>query len=105
MARYWKSLEGLRELAEVGHRFPSLTLRHHPESSAPALYGVLEAAPSVAYTITLVLPPKYPTAVPILFCDPAEIPRSVDRHFFTDTGSACLCAMSEYRIHWPQGSR
>jgi hypothetical protein len=104
MAHYWESAEGLREIAEVRHRFPSLTLRHIPERGAQAFCGVLEAAPSVAYSVTLVLPPKYPNHVPVLYCNPAEIPISAERHFFTDTGSACLCAMSEYRIHWPHGS-
>ena len=105
MGRYWKSPEGLEELAELRGRFPSLILRQDTARGTPALCGILEVAQAISYTITLVLPPNYPRQVPTLFCDPAEIPRTADRHFFTDTGAACLCAMSEYRLHWPPGSR
>ena len=65
--------------------------------------GTFEVTPDVGYTTSLEIPRGYPRELPILRCDQVEIPWELDRHVITDNGHACLCARSEYRLHWPEG--
>jgi hypothetical protein len=104
MRRYWKSEQGEREIDDLRSRFPQFTFTDAGESQHPVVSGVFEATAGACYTIRLVLPPKYPKDVPMLYCNKDEIPWEGKRHVFVDTGAACLCAQSEYRIHWPHGA-
>lgn len=64
----------------------------------------LTIADEVGYSVTLYIPRKYPFEVPVLWCNPKEIPWELDRHVFESNGKACLCVRSENRIHWPENS-
>jgi hypothetical protein len=101
---FWKTHRGKGELEELTDRFPFLHFNAESEDVAPIITGTFPVGPDIGYTTTLELPRGYPSEVPILHCDPAEIPWELDRHVVTQSGHACLCARSEYRLHWPEGS-
>jgi hypothetical protein len=98
---FWGSERGRRELEELASRFPSLRFELHDDGSA-LLSGTFDVAPDVGYTTTLEIPKRYPRDIPILHCEPAEIPWELDRHVIVTAGHACLCARGEYRLHWPE---
>ena len=102
--RFWQSDRGRRELEEVGSRFPFLRFDLPPDDVAPVITGTFPVATDVGYTTKLELPWDYPVELPILHCDLAEIPWELDRHVVPQNGHACLCARSEYGLHWPEGS-
>ena len=96
---FWGSERGRREIQELAIRFPSLRFKLDDDGCAD-VSGTFEVAPAVGYTTKLEIPKRYPHDIPILHCDPAEIPWELDRHVITTNGHACLCARSEYRLHW-----
>ena len=98
---FWGSERGCRELEELRTRFSSLHFELHDDGSA-LLSGPFDVALGVGYTTKLEIPKRYPRDIPVLHCDPTEIPWELDRHVITNTGHACLCARSEYRLHWPE---
>jgi hypothetical protein len=101
---FWQTARGERELEELAERFPSLRFCP-PVGEAPAFVtGTFFVSAEVGYTTELELPAGYPSEVPILHCNRDEIPWELDRHVVTQNGHACLCARSEYRLHWPEGS-
>ena len=102
--RHWSSDAGDEEQREVIARFPSLRFSREHDGEL-WVRGSLEIAPSISYTINLLVPRKYPHDVPVLYCNRDEIPWEADRHVFESSGIACLCARSEFRKHWPAGSR
>lgn len=85
-------------------RFPSLQMRSTSGRECPMVTGTFYVAPDMGYTTNLEVPSDYPSAPPILHCNPAEIPWELDRHVVPQSGHACLCARSEYRLHWPEGA-
>lgn len=102
---FWQTQRGCSELEELTERFSFLRFELGPEqASAAFVTGTFEVAPDIGYTTSLEIPGDYPRELPILHCDPAQIPWQLDRHVITDNGHACLCARSEYRLHWPEGS-
>jgi len=101
---YWDSANGVKEAARLRELFPTLELQLDRHKRAASVKGVLAIADSVSYTLNLDLPPSYPIGVPTLWIDRNEIPWLADRHVNAQTGEACLCVRSEYRLHWPGGS-
>lgn len=90
-----------RERNRLGTAFPTLTL---DTSAAPAtVTGTLNLDSGIGFSVNLRIPEDYPEGIPRLICLPEEIPWEVDRHVL-ETGVACLCVASEYRLHWPRGS-
>ena len=91
-----------RERKRLAEAFPSLTLDtwKHPAT----VKGVVRLDSGVGFTVHLEVPGSYPHGVPIMKCDPKEIPWEADRHVHPDSGTACLCVASEYRKYWPYGS-
>jgi len=87
--------------------YPNLSLQPQVNDWA-SVTGTIEIdpdmLPEIGYTVQLVLPPKYPQEEPLLICNRVEIPWKIDRHVYEKNGIACLCARSEMRMHWPQGS-
>jgi hypothetical protein len=106
MQWFWDSTRGLQEIAELTQRFPTLTLHLNRAHQNAVVAGTLTIAEEVDYTVTLLIPRKYPAGIPVLFCNSKEVEWKLDRHVFErgGNGQACLCARSEYRIHWPEGS-
>ena len=102
--RFWQTDRGKRELEELAERFPFLRFDLPPRAAAPVITGTFHVSPDVGYTTTLELPWGYPLELPILHCNPAEIPWELERHVVTQNGNGCLCARSEYRLHWSEGS-
>ena len=90
------------ETARIRENFPRLTLDTATGSNA-FVTGVIEVISDVGFSIDLTVPNNYPNGVPVLKCNPKEIPWKVDRHVYRN-GVACLCVASETRIHWPRGS-
>lgn len=103
MASYWKAEEGIKEAEELAERFPTLRLVVGKPSEVSVVTGILNVCYGIGYSITLELPADYPRSVPVVKCDPREVPRKSDRHVNEATGEACLCVRSEYRMHWPRG--
>jgi hypothetical protein len=97
---FWRSQRGRRELKELKERFPSLCFELQGDSAF--VTGVLNVTPDIGYTTTLEIPRGYPRELPILHCNRIEIPWELNRHVITTNGYACLCARSEYRLHWPE---
>ena len=91
---FWRSERGCRELEELATRFPSLHFELHDDGSA-FLRGRFDVASDVGYTVELEIPRRYPHDIPVLHCDPTEIPWELDRHVITNIGHGCLCARSE----------
>lgn len=92
-----------RERHRIMQAFPELSLETDNARSA-VVTGVLRIVGDLGYSTYLIVPNDYPKGVPVLWCDPKEIPWNVDRHVYADTGRACLCVTSESRVHWPPGS-
>ena len=101
---FWETDFGNRELEEFQERFPSLRFQPPPNDGVAVITGTFRVALDLGYTTKLEVPRGYPSELPILHCDPMEIPWELDRHVVTQNGHACLCAQSEYRLHWPEGS-
>ena len=91
-----------REQARIKDAFSGLALDTATGGDA-IVTGVTEVIPDVGFSTHLIVPANYPNGVPVLRCDPKEIPWIVDRHVYGN-GVACLCVASEYRTHWPRGS-
>ena len=104
MQWFWDSTGGIAEASELKERFPTLNLLLDREEKSAAVRGTLFVADEIGFAMLLELPDDYPDRVPILRCDPKEIPWKADRHVNEQTGEGCLCVRSEYRIHWPFGS-
>jgi hypothetical protein len=100
----WEADYGKRELEELQERFPSLRFNAPSGEGNAVITGTFPVAPDVGYTTALEVSRAYPSELPILYCDPVEIPWELDRHVVTQSGHACLCARSEYGFHWPEGS-
>lgn len=91
-----------RERSRLAAAFPSLTL---DTSQVPArVTGTMWLDTELGFTIDLEIPGVYPRRIPMLWCNPQEIPWEIDRHVYPKDGLACLCVFSEYRKHWPPGS-
>jgi hypothetical protein len=101
---YWDSANGVKETARLRELFPTLELQLDPNKRLAYLRGVLSISDGVGYTTNLHLPAGYPIEVPTLQVDRGEIQWLADRHVNAQTGEACLCVRSEYRLHWPHGS-
>jgi len=101
---FWQTDRGERELEELARRFPSLQFCPAAAEASAVVTGTFLVSAEVGYTTELEVPARYPSEVPILHCSPAEIPWELDRHVLPQSGHACLCARSEYRMHWPEGS-
>ena len=82
--------------------YPDLLLDRSREQVV--VKGVMQVAGEVGYSVSLLIPDRYPHDIPEQRCDPREIPWDIDRHVYPRTGFACLCVRSEYRGHWPYGS-
>jgi hypothetical protein len=104
MQWFWDSTRGIAEASELKERFPTLDLMLDREHESAVVKGKLSVAGEIGFTVLLELPNHYPASVPVLRCDPKEIPWQADRHVNEQTGDGCLCVRSEYRIHWPLGS-
>lgn len=91
-----------RERVRIRSVFPELDL--DLTSDDAAVRGIIRVVREVGYTTNLVVPSDYPRTVPVLICDQREIPWTLDRHVFPQSGKACLCVESEYGHHWPNGS-
>jgi hypothetical protein len=104
MRWFWDSTRGIAEASEVKERFSTLDVVLDREHESALVKGKLSVACEIGFTVLLELPNDYPASVPILRCDPKEIPWQADRHVNEQTGEGCLCVRSEYRIHWPLGS-
>lgn len=89
------------ERQHLRQEFPTLALEIIDDQTW--VTGTLAVVESVAYTVNLLVPDRYPEEAPVLFCDPREIPWSGERHVFSK-GRACLCVRTELRLHWPNGS-
>lgn len=101
---FWDTPRGKQELQELAERFPDLTFNPPTNGPSAVISGLFQVAPDIAYSLNLEVPCKYPSEIPILHCVSAEIPWELDRHVIPQSGHGCLCARSEYRIHWPDGS-
>lgn len=102
--RFWETNRGEWEVRELAQRFPSLRIDKQAGDGTAIVSGAFHVTPEIAYTIRLSLSAIYPREAPILHCHPREIPWELDRHVLPNSGTACLCARSEYRLHWPEGS-
>lgn len=92
-----------REGKKLAETYPGLKLELGSDCSG-LITGRLEVSQGVSYTVTMLVPSSYPAHEPILKCDPNEIPWKLHRHVYEKYGTACLCARSETRIHWPWGA-
>ncbi len=92
------------ERGRLAGAFPSLSLELSNGGDRAQVSGVMLVIDDRGYSVTLEVPAGFPRVVPILFCKQDEIPWKTDRHLMPGSGKACLCAPSEYRIHWPGGS-
>lgn len=99
----WRPSAALARLLRRSRTVPH-PLKSVLENGPPAVTGAMVVANGLGYSTILIVPDRYPKQVPVLLCDPREIPWSVDRHVYENSGIACLCVQSEYRIHWPCGS-
>jgi hypothetical protein len=104
MQWFWDSKRGITEASELKEQFPTLDLVLDRDRKSASIRGKLFVAPDIGYTVLLELPDDYPIGIPILRCDAHEIPWKADRHVNAQTGEACLCVRSEYRIYWPFGA-
>jgi hypothetical protein len=104
MQWFWESTRGIAETSELKESFPTLNLKLDREHESAVVKGKLFVTDEIGFTVLLELPNDYPAGVPILRCDPKEIPWKADRHVNEKNGEGCLCVRSEYRIHWPLGS-
>jgi hypothetical protein len=104
MQWFWDSTRGIAEASELKERFLTLDLLLDREQKSATARGKVFVADGIGFATLLELPDDYPAGVPILRCDPKEIPWKPDRHANEQTGEGCLCVRSEYRIHWPFGS-
>ena len=91
------------ETQALNQKYPSLQLYMSDDGSA-FIKGSIEIEQDISYSVKLYLTAEYPRREPILICNRAEIPWTLDRHVFPSNGSACLCVRSETRIHWSRGS-
>jgi hypothetical protein len=104
MRWYWETEKGVNEGAKLCEAFPTLTPQLDHENQSALVAGVLPIAAEIGYTVSLKIPRNYPTGIPTLWINRNEIPWIPDRHVNQNTGEACLCVRSEYRLHWPSGS-
>lgn len=104
MRWFWDTLAAEVEKAELRKRYPALSLQIDRERKQAVLSGVIMVAPDTGYSVSVEVPKDYPIGVPRLRCRSEEVPIENDRHFDQITGTACLCARTEYRVHWPSGS-
>ena len=91
------------EMNRLSAPFPTVEGQLAPDGGG-LVTGSLEVANGISYSIRLLVPVEYPDQEPVLFVDPDEIPWRIERHVFEQSGKACLCARSEFRVHWPWGS-
>lgn len=101
---FWETGRGKQEIEELAERFPFLRFDAGSDDTVPVITGTFPVGPDLGYTTMLEVPRGYPSELPILHCNSAEIPWELDRHVIPQNGHACLCARSEYRLHWPEGS-
>jgi hypothetical protein len=53
--------------------------------------------------VEVVIPPGFPKSPPIVFETGGRIPRTFDRHIFSDAGGCCLFYPDAFKIRYPNG--
>ncbi len=81
------------QVEEVLKRFPTLTYR----ADEKELIGELFITDNDSYDIRIILG-KYPNEFPAVYETEERIPKKVERHIYTDSGSCCLTIRAKAQI-------